>query len=30
MIRVMVEGKNERQVLALAERLAAVVAEAAT
>jgi phosphoglucosamine mutase len=30
MIRVMVEGKNEHQVLALAERLAAVVAEAAT
>lgn len=28
-IRVMVEGQNERQVLALAERLAAVVAEAA-
>jgi phosphoglucosamine mutase len=30
MIRVMVEGKNEHQVLTLAERLAAVVAEAAT
>ena len=30
MIRVMVEGKNEHQVLSLAERLAAVVAEAAT
>jgi phosphoglucosamine mutase len=30
MIRVMVEGKNENQVLSLAERLAAVVAEAAT
>jgi phosphoglucosamine mutase len=29
-IRVMVEGKNEHQVLTLAERLAAVVAEAAT
>ena len=29
-IRVMVEGENERQVLALAERLAAVVAAAAT
>jgi phosphoglucosamine mutase len=29
MIRVMVEGKNEHQVLTLAERLAAVVAEAA-
>ncbi|MEX2494630.1 MAG: phosphoglucosamine mutase [Woeseia sp.] len=30
MIRVMVEGKNEHQVLSLAERLAAVVAAAAT
>ena len=30
MIRVMVEGRNEHQVLALAERLAAVVAAAAT
>lgn len=30
MIRVMVEGKNEGQILALAERLAAVVTEAAT
>jgi phosphoglucosamine mutase len=30
MIRVMVEGRNEHQVLTLAERLAAVVAEAAT
>jgi phosphoglucosamine mutase len=30
MIRVMVEGKNEHQVLNLAERLAAVVAAAAT
>ena len=29
-IRVMVEGENQDQVVALAERLAAVVADAAT
>ena len=29
-IRVMVEGQNEKQVLALAKRLASVVAESAT
>ena len=29
-IRVMVEGENEKQVVTLAERLASVVAEAAT
>ena len=29
-IRVMVEGENENQVVALAERLASIVAEAAT